>query len=223
MSSHHPHGELVNENVHHEESDINVRAIITFVVVLAVVTVTIQIATYGFFLLLNKIEDKTQPSVSPLTAAAAVKGADFPAPGLQTTPWTDLKKLRAEEAAHLEGYAWVDESAGIGRIPIARAKALLLEKGIPVRAEAADAAQGTRVASTGESSGGRNLTAGHADGSGPSAPAAPPAGAKGADGATGATGAGATGAGANGATGATGATSATSAHGAPAKAPGGGL
>jgi len=180
MSSQHPHGDLVNENVHHEESDINVRAIITFVVVLAVVTVTIQIATYGFFLLLDKIEDKTQPNVSPLTAPAAVKDTDFPAPGLQTTPWTDLTKLRAAEAAHLNGYGWVDESAGIGRIPIERAKALLLEKGIPVRPEATDASLGTRVASTGESTGGRNLIAGQADKSGPpapaaSAPAAPPA------------------------------------------------
>jgi hypothetical protein len=179
MSSHHPHGELVNENVHHEESDINVRAIVTFVVVLTGVTVAIQVLVYGLFLLFNKIEDKTQPEVSPLTAAAAVKGSDFPAPSLQTTPWTDLTDLRAQEAAFLHGYGWVDQTAGIGRIPIDRAKAILLEKGLPVRPEVADPSEGTHVAAGGESSGGRNLPGGQADRSGaaapPPSPSAPPA------------------------------------------------
>jgi hypothetical protein len=176
MSSHQPHGahgDLVNDNVHHEESDINVRAIITFVVVLTGVALAIHISMYGMFLLLNKIEDKTQPVVSPLTAGPA-RPADFPEPRLQTTPWTDLHKLRAEEQSYLHGYGWVDETAGVARIPIDKAKALLLQKGIPVRPELADPSEGTHFAATGESSGGRNLAAGGADkSSGAAAPAAP--------------------------------------------------
>jgi len=191
--SHHPHGELVNENVHHEESDINVRAIITFIVVLAVVVLSMNVLCYGLFKLFNTIEDKTQPNVSPLAAKPATKGSEFPAPSLQETPWLDLTKLRAEEAAYLHGYGWVDQTAGIGRIPIDRAKALLLQKGLPVRPEPVDEHAGTRVASTGESSGGRNLPGGGADKSGPGAsptpPSAAPAGAQGASGAQGATGA----------------------------------
>jgi len=67
MSAHpqHPHGELVNENVHHEESDINVRAIVTFIVVLAAVVLAMNALCLGLFKLLDKIEDKTQPVVSP--------------------------------------------------------------------------------------------------------------------------------------------------------------
>src|SRR3954471_9806791 len=166
MSSHpHPHGELTNENVHHEESDINIRSIITFIVVLTVISLTINVAMIGMFKLLDKIEDKTQPAVSPLTPAAA-QVSDFPAPSLQTTPWTDLKKLRASENAYLHSYGWVDESAGIARIPIDKAKAMLLQKGLPVRADAVtDPTEGTHFAATGESSGGRNLPAGKADGS----------------------------------------------------------
>ena len=184
MSSHpHPHGDLVNENVHHEESDINVRAIITFVVVLTAVAIGIQVAMYGLFLLFDKVEDKGQPQVSSLTAPAA-QVSDFPSPSLQTTPWADLTKLRAEENAYLHSYGWVDQTAGIARIPIDRAKLMLLQKGLPVRADAVtDATEGTHVASTGESSGGRNLVAGKPDGSSPGAPAAataaaPPAPAK---------------------------------------------
>ncbi len=175
MSAHqhpHPHGDLVNENVHHEESDINVRAIITFIVVLTVIAVAIHIAMYGLFAIFNKIETKTEPATSPLIRQAA-QPADFPEPRLQTTPWTDLRKLRAEEDTFLHSYGWVDEGAGIARIPIDKAKALLLQKGLPVRPDAVtDASQGTHVAATGESSGGRNLAAGGPDAS---APAAPPA------------------------------------------------
>lgn len=180
MSAHpHAHGDLVNENVHHEESDINVRAIISFVVVLTAVTVAIQVLVYGLFLLFNKVEDKTQADVSPLTPPPA-QVSDFPSPSLQTTPWTDLIKLRADEYAYLHSYGWVDQNAGIARIPIDRAKEMLLQKGLPVRADAVtDPTEGTHFASTGESNGGRNLKAGGADTSAapapPPNPAAPPA------------------------------------------------
>jgi hypothetical protein len=173
MSSHpHSHGELVNENVHHEESDINVRAIITFVVVLTIVALVIQGAMYGLFVVFDKIEDKTQPATSPLMEPAATRPSDFPEPILQTTPHTDLRKLRAAENAYLHSYGWVDETAGIARIPIDKAKAMLLQKGLPVRPDAVtDPTEGTRYAATGESSGGRNLKAGAADTSGtPTAP-----------------------------------------------------
>lgn len=185
MSAHpHPHGDLVNENVHHEETDINIRAIVTFVVVLTVVSLAIQAAMYGLFGLFNTIENKSQPQTSPLARPAAEVG-DFPAPSLQTTPWTDLRKLRAGENEFLHSYGWVDESAGIARIPIDKAKAMLLQKGLPVRPEAGgDASEGTHVAAMGESNSGRNLPAGQADassaaGAAPSpgaAPAATPAG-----------------------------------------------
>ena len=177
MSSHpHAEGDLANENVHHEESDINVRAIITFVVVLTAITIGIQILVYGIFVLFNKIEDKTQPETTPLLRQAA-QPETFPEPRLQTTPWMDLKKLRADENTFLHSYGWVDESAGIARVPIDKAKAMLLQKGLPVRADAVtDASEGTHVAAMGESNSGRTLPGGQADTSSGSA-AAPSTGA----------------------------------------------
>src|SRR3954470_9909441 len=174
MAAHQPHahGELVNENVHHEESDINVRAIVTFVVVLTVIALVIHLAMWGLFALFNKIEDKTATVVSPLTAPAALPG-DFPQPRLQTVPWSDLKKLRADEHTYLHGYGWVDESGGIARVPIEKAKEMLLQKGLPARPDVGDPTEGTRVAATGESSGGRNIPAGGADQSTPSASGSP--------------------------------------------------
>ncbi|HET7360075.1 MAG TPA: hypothetical protein VFJ04_08005 [Rhodanobacteraceae bacterium] len=55
-----------------------------------------------------------------------VPRADIPpAPLLQPHPAMDLAQERALQHARLHGYAWVDRKAGIARIPIDRAVALL--------------------------------------------------------------------------------------------------
>jgi len=172
MSSHdqaHPHGDLVNVDVHHEESDINLRALVWFVVMLTATVLAVDVVCYGMFKLMNRYEASNEPYVTPL---AVPIGQDPPQPQLQTTPWTDLQKLRAQEHEYLNSYGWVDERLGIARIPIAKAKELLLKQGIPVRPGEADASEGTRIQATGESNGGRSLPAAQPDRSKPE-PAAP--------------------------------------------------
>ncbi len=175
MSAHHPHGNLENPDTDHEHSDINVRAIIWFVVVLFAIVAVIDVGMYGMFRVLNHYESTNEPYVSPVAIPA---GQPLGPPGLQTTPWTDLKRFRTEQLAHLHGYGWIDEHGGVARIPIDKAKALLLKQGIPVRPELADALEGTHVASSGDSNGGRTIPAGGADrssaaGAAPPAPVAP--------------------------------------------------
>lgn len=173
MSLHDPHRPTDNPDVAHEKSDLNVRAIIWFVVVLTGITLAVDVAMYGLFKALDYYEVKHDPPVSPLfIPSAGPDGGPQPAPGLQTEPWKDLKTFRAAQTAHLHGYGWVDEKAGVARVPIAKAKELLLEQGLPVRPELADALEGTSLASGGESNGGRSIPAGGAD---RSTPAAPPA------------------------------------------------
>ena len=172
MSSHHAghdHGDLHNPDVHHEESDINVRAIIWFVVVLTAIVLSMNVSMYGMFKLLQYYERKTEAAVSPLTRPASDPKAfskDFPKPLLQVAPWKDLEGFRAEQENHLHGYGWVDEKLGVARIPIAKAKEMLLQKGIPVRAALADELAGTHIAATGESNSGRMIPAAGADKSG---------------------------------------------------------
>jgi hypothetical protein len=168
----HPHGDLDNLDTAHEHSDINLRAIIWFVVVLAVIVLAVDVAMFGLFKLFDRMEVKNDPVSSPLALPA---GQPLGAPGLQTEPWADLKKFRADQLAHLHGYGWVDQPAGVARIPIDKAKALLLKQGLPVRPELADALEGTSVASGGESNGGRTIPAGEADKSTPAAPQPPAA------------------------------------------------
>jgi hypothetical protein len=178
MSSHQPHGPTDNPDVVHEESDINVRAIIWFVIVLAGIVVAVDIAMWGMFKGLAHLETKNDPVVSPLALPARRASEAPPGPNaLQTAPWADLKAFRAGQTAHLHGYGWIDENSGVARIPIDKAKEMLLKKGIPVRPELADETEGTHVAAGGESNSGRTLPGGGADKSSPVAPAAaaPPA------------------------------------------------
>jgi hypothetical protein len=170
----HPHGNLDNPDTRHEESDINVRAIVGFVIVLTAIVLAVDVAMFGLFKLLDYMEVKNEPVASPLALPA---GQPLGPPGLQVQPWQDLKKFRADQLAHLHGYGWVNEPAGVARIPIDKAKELLLKKGLPVRPELADALEGTNVAASGESNGGRTIPAGQADKSAPVSqpPAAAPA------------------------------------------------
>jgi hypothetical protein len=135
----HPHGELHNPDTAHESADISMRAIVSFAILLTVVTITIQVAMYGVFHVLARVESASDPEVSPLATPANEAPSE---PRLQTTPWADLKTLR---------------------IPIDRAKELLLQKGLAVRQGPVDPSEGTSIAATGESTGGRNLPAGGAD------------------------------------------------------------
>jgi hypothetical protein len=179
MSAHphagHPHGSLDNPDVAHETGDINVRAILWFVAVLAGVVLAMNAAMAGMFKVLQHYERRNEPYVTPLARPA---GETAPEPRLQTTPWTDLRTFRAEQHDYLHGYGWVDEKLGVARIPIERAKEMLLQRGIAVRPELADAAEGTHVAATGESNSARGIPAAGPDRSTAPAPAAaapPPA------------------------------------------------
>lgn len=54
-----------------------------------------------------------------------------PGPGLQTRPRRDLQEFRRDEAEQLQGYTWLDRSAGVARIPLEQALALVAERGLP--------------------------------------------------------------------------------------------
>jgi len=60
-----------------------------------------------------------------------------PEPRLQADPVADLRKQRVEEDAVLDDYGWVDRPRGVIRLPIERAMALLLRRGLPTRSASA--------------------------------------------------------------------------------------
>jgi hypothetical protein len=67
-------------------------------------------------------------AASPGSFAPAVKHP-YPEPELQVSPQDDLRKFEAAQRAALSGYAWIDRSKGLARIPIAEAMQIIVSRG----------------------------------------------------------------------------------------------
>ena len=142
-----------NLETHHEESDVNVRALIWFVVIFIVFAILTNLAIWGLFKLFVVLERGN--SHAPMTGVAMPRDAKIPGePRLQpfpgrdratgqivppyaNTPVTDMNDMRAAEDAALNGPPqWIDRERGVVRIPIARAMALIAQRGLPPSGQA---------------------------------------------------------------------------------------
>ena len=162
--------EMHNEAVAHEHSDVNVRTILAFAGALTLVVAVAAGLMYGLFIVFEAQAEKRDPQLSPLAPAA---GQQPQGPRLLTNEPANLRRFREEENGKLQGYAWMNQSQGIARVPIDLAKKLVVQHGLPARAQGiADDALGTHAPAYGESSGGRAIPVQHAQ---PPAPEAAPA------------------------------------------------
>ena len=166
---HYPAEELHNEGVAHDTSDVNVRAILGFGVIVMVVTIVCAVIVWGLFDVLESQAAGRDPKMSPLalpaaamprTTAASPFFGNAPSPQLITSEPALLRTLRGTEQKALHEYGWVDQKAGVARVPIDQAKKLIVERGLPSRATAADPALGTHAPAYGEANGGRAIPTG---------------------------------------------------------------
>jgi hypothetical protein len=122
-----------------EGDGVSYSGIIWFVVILTVTTVVCQALMWGLFAVLRDRESSQDLARSPL---AAPQGLAPPGPNLLALlpnahgEPAALKDFRTKEEHILTTFGWVDQNAGTVRIPIDRAKELLLQRGLPTRAEA---------------------------------------------------------------------------------------
>jgi hypothetical protein len=160
MTSTDPHGhhsaaEMHNEDVAHEHSDVDIRTILAFGAGLVVVVAVSFVLMWLMFRVLDHQAAANDPQLSPLAPPA---GRQPPLPRLQTNEHEGLEKFRAMETKTLEGYGWVNQQGGVAHVPIVEAKKLILQRGLPVRADAPpDPRLGTHAYAQGESSGGRTI------------------------------------------------------------------
>ena len=125
-----------NPAVVHEESDVNVRAIVGFGVGLLVLGAVVQVLLAFLFGYYTR-EASHGGRVFPL--AAEHQEQPPPEPRLQTNPVEDLQRMRAREDELLGTYGWVDQPGGVARIPIEEAMKLTVQRGLPTRASAGNA------------------------------------------------------------------------------------
>ena len=120
-----------NPRVDHEDRDVNVRGILTFLAVLVVGGLVVHVALWWLQAFFVQRESSAKP---PLPSPAAEERLRLPrdldkvpAPRLQISEARDLEELRARENARLQGYGWVDAKTGTVHIPIDRAMDLLTD------------------------------------------------------------------------------------------------
>ncbi|HEV3060208.1 MAG TPA: hypothetical protein VGY48_18330 [Vicinamibacterales bacterium] len=116
---------------HHEESDANITAVLSFAGGLIVTVAVVALVVWVFFQYLTSRAAQRQPPSFPL--ATAQENRLPPEPRLQTDPRQDLQDLRDAEREILTTYGWVDRNAGVVRIPIDQAMRLALQRGLPAR------------------------------------------------------------------------------------------
>jgi hypothetical protein len=111
----------------HEPSTVHVRAIAIFGGVLVFV-----VAVVGVIAWVSLTTRSVHPKEAPPVAGTR----------LQDDEAADMRELRREVEAALEGYGWVDRDGGVVRIPIERAMRLYVERHAVERAEAGRDAEG---------------------------------------------------------------------------------
>lgn len=119
-----------NPDVEHEQTDIDFRALALATGGLLVVAL---VAHLLLFVLFNYFQGREAGLVDPRYPLAAGKTRMPPEPRLQPNPGEDMKELRRRQEQILRSYGWVDETAGVVRIPIDEAMRLVVERGLPAR------------------------------------------------------------------------------------------
>ena len=126
----------------YEHTDASVWIIVKFLVWLVISAVVIHVGLglmYGFLIERSK---ETGDRQYPLAAPAGERQLP-PQPRLQQFPRNELHEFRIGEEALLHQYGWMNKNAGTVHIPVEDAMRILVQKGLPARAQ--DASQPAEV------------------------------------------------------------------------------
>ncbi len=132
-----------NEGKGFEQQDWTSKPVYGFLISLVVIGVLVYYAVLGIFWGLEKYNSNHQPATSPMvqqstTSTRTVEpGAvekRFPEPRLETNERSEINDFRLGEEQTLNSYGWVDQNAGVARIPITKAMELIAQRGLPTKA-----------------------------------------------------------------------------------------
>jgi hypothetical protein len=126
----------------HESSAINTRSIVWSGVGLTAVIVVSFALMWQLMIVLTReealpvVEETFQPEHATQTSRLAG------APLLDADQTVALRQLRERERAMLDEYEWLDQQAGIARIPVVRAMEIISTNGLPQTGSTAASAGG---------------------------------------------------------------------------------
>jgi len=129
------------EDADFEREDLGAKPILLTLAGIAIGIVVLYFVVDGLYHVMSHYDQTHQPVVSPLkppvrgdTRVASHEDLEkFPEPRLEKDERKNLQDARVAEENTLYSYGWVDEKAGVVRIPIDRAMELIAQRGLPTR------------------------------------------------------------------------------------------
>jgi hypothetical protein len=121
------HADSTSPHLGYERRDFDIRVIVLFGASLVVLLVGSLALMAWLFALFNV----TPKGYGVRGAPVAVTPSRPPGPRLQASPTRDMQDMLQAENARLHSYGWVDQSAGIVRMPIDRAMEFVVQQGLP--------------------------------------------------------------------------------------------
>ena len=132
MAEHLPqHHNGNGHGVGYEQSDTGARIIVYSVIGLTVGMVIVCLIVVALFKGFQELLPKDAPA-----SRMANTQVYPPEPRLQEHPADEIKALRQRNDEVLNRYAWVDQKAGVVRLPIEKAIDIMAKRGFPTRPEA---------------------------------------------------------------------------------------
>jgi hypothetical protein len=122
-----------------EHQDLSPHGVYGFLTGLAVGVILVSFILWGLYHIMEGYERSHQPPQNPLVQAAAPEAAQtlaetiqkFPQPRLEKNERLEINDFLLKEEDTLDSYGWVDQKAGVVRIPIERAMQLIAQQGLP--------------------------------------------------------------------------------------------
>ncbi len=135
-----------------ESEDLRGKSIVGFFVGLAALCILVFLLLRGMYSILDADARAHQTTLGPLAPSNSPDTRDlnktevkteikkaFPDPRLEDDERGELKDVLLDQEQKLNSYGWVDEKAGVARIPIERAMQLVAQRGLPTTPKAGTA------------------------------------------------------------------------------------
>jgi len=127
-----------------ERQDLTSRSVYGFLVGLAVAVIVVVVLLLGLYRAMDAFERRHQPQQSPLVQQTQADTREvspdeintFPQPRLEKSERSEINQFLMQEEQSLNSYGWVDQKAGVVRIPIERAMQLIAQRGLPATPKA---------------------------------------------------------------------------------------
>jgi len=129
-----------------ERQDLTAQSVFGFLFSLLAGGVLVYFVVWGLYAFMDARQRSRQPQQSPLVHQAdtntRIVAPDevkkFPEPRLERNERVEINDFRLKEEQSLNSYGWVDEKAGVVRIPIERAMQLVAQRGLPTTPKAGE-------------------------------------------------------------------------------------